>query len=243
MVSVLELLAPVRAKKVFQLEELADKLVAGENIPAELIDNTLVASGKTPADLQAIIDRKSEVKRLVAIVRASKGAGEKLAAIESQIAAAEREFDNAREKLLAVREKHDGDRARLRAEIDAADRARDEILTQGKLPVAAWERLSEAEREASDANEAHAHALREVPTYRGRANEAARRLRSLESGTPVFDRGEPVDSDKVVKAERAARAAAEQHEASIPKLEAQLREARQRRDAVRAAILRELGAS
>ena len=142
------MLAPVRAKKVYQLEEIADKLLAGENIPAEVIDSALVASGKQPADLQAIVDRKAEVRRLVAIVRGSKGAVEKVAAIDAEIAAAEKEFDAAREKLVAVRAKHEADRTRLRVEITEAERARAEILTQSRLPMEAWERLSEAEREA-----------------------------------------------------------------------------------------------
>lgn len=69
-VDVLEMLRPVRAKRVDQLEELAGKILAGEKIPAEIIDAKLVEARKEPADLQRIIDRKTRAASLVALAKA-----------------------------------------------------------------------------------------------------------------------------------------------------------------------------
>ena len=68
-INVLELLRPVREKKIDRLEELADRLIAGENISPEVIDQCIREAHREPGELQAIVERKTRAAELAKVAR------------------------------------------------------------------------------------------------------------------------------------------------------------------------------
>ena len=241
-VDVVEMLRPVRAKRVDQLEELAGKILAGEKIPAEIIDAKLVEAHKDPADLQRIIDRKTRAASLIEIARAGAPAEKRLAKIDEQIAVAREDFDKARAKLLAVQEKHAGEQSKLNDSVQAAARARDQIRSQECLPAIAWEKLVAAQRAADAAENTYQSAQRRLPEFTKAVNEAERAVRKArESGDLVKQDGEWLTLADLEHRAKEAKSELDQHEASIPKLEAEWQKRCQQRDATRVEILAEVG--
>jgi hypothetical protein len=241
-VDVLEMLRPVRAKRVDQLEELAGKILAGEKIPAEIIDAKLVEARKEPADLQRIIDRKTRAASLVSLAKAGAPAEKRLAKIEGEIAAVREEYDLARAKLLAVQEKHAGEQAKLTDSVQAAARARDQLLSQECLPLVAWDKLAAAERAADEAENTFQSAQRQLPEFTKALNEAERAVRRARDGDDLVKQdGEWLTLADVEQRAKKAKAAFDRHEASIPTLEAAWKKRCKERDATRVEILAEFG--
>lgn len=241
-VNVLEMLRPVRDKRVDQLEELAGKILAGEKIPAEIIDAKLVEAHKEPADLQKIIDRRTRVAALVAVAKAGGPAEKRLAKIAGEITAVQEEYDLARAKLLALKEKHAGEQSKLTESVQTAARARDQLLSRECLPAAAWDRIAASERAADAAEEAFHAAKRGLPDFIKALNEADRAVRRARDGDDLIKQdGEWLTLADVEQRAKQARADLEQHEASIPKLEADWKKRCSDREATRAEILAELG--
>lgn len=239
--NVLELLRPVREKRVESLEEIADRLVAGEKISPEVIDGVLTAAHKDPADLQAIIDRKVRLRELVEIVKGSSGAAKRLQVVESEIASAAKALDVAVEKLKAVRTKYDGERAALKTTVATAEAARVEIFSKDVLPVALWAELSEAETAADDAREEFERASRHLSTVKSRFNDAEARKRHVDGGGSAKYEGRWMTREEASQLASDAAVALKAQEAAIPKLEKAWEAACEARDATRAKILREVG--
>lgn len=241
-INVLEMLRSVTAKKISGVEEIADRLFRGEKIPGEVIHATLQEAGRTPEDLQAMVDSRERIAGLVKVIKDSPAAVRRLNAIEKEITDQEVAFEAQRQRLRELTEKHEDERRTLKAIVSNADAARASLLTKDVLPAALWERLRAAEQACIDADEAYGAAYRQRPELTRAAAEMARYVQYLGEGKPVRHDGKDLDEDT---ARKLAKAAAEERDAnatSIPALEAAWNRACEARDATRAAILKELGA-
>lgn len=241
MLNVLELLAPVRKKKAVDLEGLAAKLLAGERITPEVVNDTLLSAGLEPSDLQAIIDRRTRVTELAAIVKRGAKAPVRLAQIDAEITAAEQAVKTARDNFVALSERHEPERAALKTICNDAESARSDLLLKGYLSPEQWERLQAAEKASIDADETYHAALRHEAALKSRANEAARMARQAESGKVVVD-GEWIEADAAASRARQADREHAAHVASYPKLKAAWDHAVLDYQKTRDAILKEQGA-
>lgn len=241
MIDIAAMLRPVRAKRMNQLEELAERLADGEILPAEVIDAKLVEAGKQPADLQAMVDRKARVEALAEISKAGTPARKRLATITGEISAARADFDKVRDKLRGIEAKHSEERSQLEAAVQAADAARLKLLSKECLPPLLWTRLVEAERLADESGEEHGTALRRLPEVEAAADEAERFAARAAEGRPVRHSGELIDAEAAARLAKERRAARDAHQASVPKLETAWRKACADRDATREEILKAIG--
>lgn len=240
MINVLELLRPVREKKIDRLEELADRLIAGENISPEVIDQCIRDAHREPGELQAIVERKTRAAELAKLARSGGPAKARLQAVDAEIAKFEAAFDRARDELAAVQERYAAERSRLKEIASQAESARNDLLTKGYMPPALWEKLVLAEREAEDASEAADAVRRKMPDLRNAVkwaeDQAARKTDGLYR---IGNRN--VSKAELDKNASDARAALDTAEASVPVLEKARDAARKRREETIAEVARAMG--
>jgi hypothetical protein len=238
MFNVLEMLKPVREKRIDQLEDLAERIINGEAIAAELVDKTLRDAGREPADLQAILDRQTRARVLVSEVKRGVPARMRLQAIDGEIAKASAAFDRARDELNGVRERYTGERSELSTVVSAADNARSQLLSKENLPPAVWQRLVAAERAADDAASAHDVALRKLPDLRNAARSAAEQAAGKTDGGSYRTGRGFVSADEYRAEAIRSQKAVEAAEASVPQLEKERDAARRNRDTTVADIFK-----
>jgi hypothetical protein len=238
MFDVMAMLRPVREKRIDQLEDLAERMLNGDAIPPELVDKTLREAGREPADLQAILDRRTRVRGLVAEVKRGVPAIARLQAIDAEIGKAKAAFDRARAELIAVEQRHAAEHSELSSVVRAADTARSQLLSKENLPPAAWERMVAAERAADDASNAHDIALRKLPDLRSAARWAAEQAKGKTDGSPYRGGRGFVSAEQYRAEATVAQKAFETAEASVPQLEKDRDAARRNRDATIADIFK-----
>lgn len=241
MFNVVELLRPVREKRAGGLEELAEKLIAGERIPAEVIEQKLYEAHRDAADLQAIIERRTRVKELVAVIHDAPPAEKRMAVVEGEITKARADFDRARDQLAATEKKHDAELRQLRGVVQQATAAKDALLSRENLPPALWQEFRDAERAADDAEEAYQSAVRRLPDLKTNA-DFLRRFADRVTDGPAHKLGSQFVSKDVEEAKAvAAEELMNEVKASIPKLKAAWDAAVAEREKTRVSILKELG--
>jgi hypothetical protein len=141
-----------------------------------------------------------------------------------------------------VQEKHAGEQAKLTDSVQAAARARDQLLSQECLPLVAWDKLATAERATDEAENTFQSAQRQLPEFTKALNEAERAVRRARDGDDLVKHdGEWLTLADVEQKAKKAKAAFDRHEASIPTLEAAWKRRCQERDATRVEILAEFG--
>jgi hypothetical protein len=241
--NVLEMLRPVREKKVQSLDDYARRIVAGETIPGEVIETALKDADVPHTALQEIIDRLIRQRDLAAIVRAGKAAKPDHDKVESQVDAAEKAFDEARANYRAFLEKVEPERVRLKRIVREGGEAEDELLNERNLSPTQLERLRQAEREVSEADVAAHHAEhkedRQLVTS---INEARQWVEDIKCNAqrPIWVDSKLLDKDEAERLLAVRQAALAQHRASFPKLKAAHEEAKARRLATRAALIKEI---
>jgi hypothetical protein len=205
------------------IEELANRLAAGEAVAPEEIEAILARTGTDEELLQAAVDRIERRAELLAQVSRGNGAQGKIDKIEGEIDTAWEAVAVAQRKHAAVRDKHAGELTDLRHAVEVANRASDELLAPANLSPADREQLAQARKAASDAALAVAELRRSMPDVRMSLEQAERALVDAVE-TARTNRGNRDVQDHKVRCERAVSARKERvavAEAELPKLQAE----------------------
>ena len=181
MVSVAELIWPVRKPLHDGIDDVAANIAAGNPPPATEIVAVLDRCRCSESDLQAAVDRHVRVNELRRQVAAAATARKRFAAIEAEIeaaAAAVRKAVAAREALV---KKVGEEYADLSFQVRAAEQAEAALTDRTNLPAADAARLIAVETAAADASERETAA-------RGDLGAARRSLESAEANLPKAQR-------------------------------------------------------
>jgi hypothetical protein len=245
MIDIAGLLRPVTKSNVSGIEELAARLAAGADVPPEEV---MVVLDRTHCDidaLQAAVDRHERVLAMRRQLAEIEPLRKRLAAIESEVTAADAEVFKVRKKLDAVVARTAEEQLDLRCRVEAADRAKVELIALENLPPAEAERLRIARHAADVADEDATNARREL-------DDCKRRLQFAEDDLPAAERdakASRTNADAQAAAERirsAIQARGErvaEAEKNAQLAEAALGAARRERAAVEIAVARSAGVS
>jgi hypothetical protein len=245
MVDIAGLLRPIKKSNVDGIEELAARLAAGVEVPPEEVEVVLDRTNCDIDDLQAAVDRHERVLGLRAQAADAEPLRKRLAGIESTVTAAEAEFFAAKKKLDAAIAKAGDEPLDLRLRIEAADRAKKQLLDPENLPPAEADRLRLARQAADEADSRLTEARQAVEEGRGRLHRAEADLPDAEQAAKAA----PNSADAQAAAARARTAVASrreqltQAEEELQVAEAMLAASRRERAAVEIAVARAAGVS
>ncbi len=221
------------------IEELAQRLARGEAVPPEEIELILDRTGCGEEMLQQRIDalvRRAELRQRV---KAGEDAAKQLETIDSKIKAAWDKAVAAETEHRRLRAQHEEAIIMLGQAVRSGDGASDELLAPQNLSPIDRQRLADARQAATAAAEALADANRRLPELRDSlaraqasladAAETAKQRRSSEDAQRQKAAAETAVKTRAARLKAlegevpGLRQAAEQAEAAMSKLEAELR--------------------
>lgn len=223
---------------------MAARLAAGETVPPEEVATILDRTGREEDELQAAVDRHERVQRLRQEIADAEPLRRKLAAIDSELTAAEAEVAKAQKKLETALAKWGDDRFDLRLRVEAADRARKTLVAEENLPPVEAGRLRRARQAADEAEQAATEAGIILA-------QARRQLAHAENTLPdaVADAKAAPDNadaqaavDRIQNAIKARRDAVTKAEKAAQAADSALASARRERAAVEASVAAAAGA-
>jgi len=198
MVSVAELIWPMRKPRPEGIEEVAERIAAGDPPPAAEIVAVLDRSRCSEDVLQAAVNRHVRVAELRRELAAAGPARKRFAAIEAELEAARAAVRKAVAARDAVVKRIGEEYADLQYRVNAAERAEVSLLEPGNLPPADAERLAASEEAATAASE-------QATAARGDLEAAQRTLQAAERKLPEAEaeaRANPGNQDIEAAAER-----------------------------------------
>jgi hypothetical protein len=223
----IDIVGMIRGRKqarVAGIEELAQRLAAGEAVQPEEVEAILDRTGCDEEQLQQRVDALERRAGLVAAVARGEAARAKIDAIDAECEKAWQAVADAQRKHAGVVAKHADELLKLRQALDAGDRASDDLLSPENLSPADRDRLAQARKAASDAEQAAAALRRSMPELRlslenaeREAVDAVENARLYRSNADAQDR--KARAENAVKARTARIKAAE---AELPKLVAEV---------------------
>lgn len=212
-----------REARAANVEELAQRLAGGEDVPPEEIELWLEQTGCSEDLLQERIDAIERRSELLATVAKGKAAAAKIERIEADIGKAEDAVEEARRKQAAVVAKHVDELFELRQASDAAARASAALLEREALSAADWQRLDAARRAATAAAEAAEEGGRNVVALKEFLERSETELSEAQATAKKF-RGDPGSAERSQRAKNAVAARGQRLKAAedeLPKLVAE----------------------
>lgn len=153
MLSVSELLRPVRRPKLSGIEEAASRIAAGNPPPAEEVAATLDAARCSESDLQRAVDRHGRVAELRRQIADGAAVRKRFAALDAEMRAADQRLTEVLAEREAVAARVGPAHTAAKIRVDAADRAIEALLDPANLPPDDAERLTVARAAADGAAE------------------------------------------------------------------------------------------
>lgn len=185
MVSVLDILRPIRRPKLDRIEGIAARIAADDVPPASEIVAVLDASRCSEADLQTAVDRHRRVAEHRRTIEYAAPAAKRFATLDAQVKAATAALEKARRESEAVMEKVSAEHFECKMRVDAASRAVEELLRPENLPPAEAVRIAAAEDGAAEASEAAVAVRDELATCRRSLDLAESKLIAAEHEAKV----------------------------------------------------------
>lgn len=220
MVSVSELLWPIRRPRPEGIEELAKAIAAGKAPPAAEIEATLTAARCTADDLQKAVDRHGRVIELRKRIADAAPQVKRFEVLDAELRAAADKLRRAREEHDAVLSRVGEEHFACKVQADDAARAAEELLSVANLAPTDAERLTAAEAAADAAAEQATAARQDVEL-------CTRSLQTAEAALPAAEHEAKVsygNADIAARAERARNAVKARGE-RLRDAEAKLRDA------------------
>jgi predicted nucleic acid-binding Zn-ribbon protein len=173
-IDIMSLLRQTRSERAGDIEALATRLVDGQQVPADEVLQTMTGLGISDKDLQAECDRIERVRELRQRAKAGPVASKHLAKLDAELGKLTEAHNRAGQTLLDWHHKHDEQHMTLRHQVEAADRAANELLVTRNLPGRDRDAIATAERQAADTSAAAAEKQRRVDDLRSqvRASES-----------------------------------------------------------------------
>lgn len=185
MVSVAELVWPIRRPRPEGIEDIAAMIAAGKAPSAAEIVAVLDAARCSEADLQKAVDRHRRVTELRREIADAGAARKRFATLDAKVRAADADIEKAsaaRDALLATVGREYTD-CRIRA--DAATRAEEALLDPANLSPGDAARIAEAEKAAAAASMAAVAARDELAACRRSLQDAEGKLPVAEQEAQV----------------------------------------------------------
>lgn len=153
-IDIMALLRQTRTQRAGDIETLASKLVDGQQVPAEEVLRTMTALGISEKDLQTECDRIERVRQLRQRVASAGDITKRLSRLDIELGKLTAAHQKTSQALHEWHQRHDEQHMALRHQIEAAERARHELMVSRNLTGRDRDAIADAEHVLAEASAA-----------------------------------------------------------------------------------------